>query len=180
MPTNMKINDVLLPGVVSVSESGGMQAPTKKVEKGFIFGSKVHSEAVSATVEAFVKPEKYQSLSGLRESDKPVTVTIGFVSLGACKVSDISVDQSATRKSHFKTTIKVSQIKEASTGTATLSVSTGGGGEGGGGGGTTQSGSSEGQEATLVRSTQENASNPDDGLNDGSAIGTVKEWLGID
>lgn len=167
--SSMEIGGVTLENVTTARESGGMQAPSKKTEEGFSYASKVGPEPVKATFETYIEPTTYGQLADLRDADEPVSVTVGFVSLGACKVSDISVDQKASQISHYKVSIKVEEVQEATTGTATLSIDSSSG--------SSHSGSAATTDPTLVRSSQQSASNGDGG--GGSAIGDVKSWLGF-
>ncbi|NEU58588.1 phage baseplate protein [Halorussus sp. MSC15.2] len=129
--TTMLVGDVTLENVTKVSERGGQQAPTKKTEKGFSYGTSVGPEPISATFEAVVAPEKYAQLADIRNADEPFPVTVGFVSLGKCKLDDLQIDQQASTTSHYSVRISVTQIREARTRTTTLVIdSTDGSGDG--------------------------------------------------
>jgi hypothetical protein len=118
----MLVGDVTLDNVTKVSERGGQQAPTKKTEKGFSYGTAVGPEPVSATFEAVVEPSTYSRLADVRNADEPFPVTVGVVSFGKCKLDDLQVDQQSSTTSHYSVRISVTQVREARTGTATLVV----------------------------------------------------------
>ena len=175
MPTetqnqSMHIGNVHVPGVVSVNESGGMDAPEKKTEKGFSYSSLVHAEPVSANIDAYVTPETYGQLADLRDADRPFRTKIGLADYGNCKLDDLSVDQEASRISHFFVTISITEVIEASTGTATLSIDPDDS--------TTVSGSSAHKDPTLVRS-QEEDSDMEEESGGSDPIGDISSWLGM-
>lgn len=144
----MLIGDVTLDNVTKVNERGGQQAPTKKTEKGFSYATSVGPEPVSAKFEAVVEPGTYAQLADIRNADEPFPVTVGFVSLGKCKLDNLQIDQQASTTSHYSVRISVTQIREARTGTATLVIdSTDGRGDG-----SVFSGSSDAADPTLARS----------------------------
>lgn len=163
-----RIGGVVLSNVHNVSENGGMNAPSKKTEKGFSYASHVDAEPISASFEAWVTPSDYNSLTALRDSEEPFKATVGLVALGTCKLNDLSVNQDPEKYSHYSVTISVEQVTVAETGTATLTV------EGGGGGDDTKSGSSEGMDPTLVRPSEEEGTDtgPD-------PLGDIAGWLGF-
>ncbi|QLG30182.1 hypothetical protein HUG10_21580 (plasmid) [Halorarum halophilum] len=172
--TPIKIGPTYLDGVVGVSERGGMNAPTKRTEVGYSYTSKVRAEPVSVSIEAYVEPTTYGQLTDLRDADRPVPVTVGFVSLGASKVDDIRVEQTATRTSHYKVTIDVTQVHEAKSGTATLVIDASSGDSGSG---STHAGSAALKEPTLVRSQDKATSGGPGG--DHPKTDQVMSWLGF-
>jgi len=175
MPTetqneSMYIGDVHVPGVISVNESGGMDAPEKKTEKGFSYTSLVDAEPVQANIDAYVTPETYKKLADLRDADRPFRTKIGLADYGNCKLNDLSVDQDASQISHFFVTISITEVIEASSGTATLSIDPDDS--------TTMSGSSAHKDPTLVRSREEE-SDMEEESGGTDPVGDIQGWLGM-
>lgn len=164
-----RIGGIVIPNVHNVSESGGMNAPSKKTEKGFSYTSHVDAEPIEASFEAWVSPRKYDGLTSLRDSQEPFKATVGLVSLGSCKLNDLSVNQDATQYSHYSVTISVQQVFESETGEATLSIESGTEGNE-----DTKSGGSDGLDPTLVRPQDEEG--PDTGSD---PLGDIAGWLGF-
>lgn len=169
-----RIGGIVLENVHNVSENGGMNAPAKKTEKGFSYSSHVAAEPIEASFDAWVTSSEYNRLTSLRDSKEPFKATVGLVSLGTCKLNDLSVTQDPGKYSHYAVTISVEQVTVAETGTATLSVGGDGGGGGGDGGGT-KSGSSDGLDPTLVRSKEEDG--PEETGKD--PLGEIAGWMGF-
>lgn len=122
-PVPMNIGGVQLVGVVRASERGGQHAPEKRVEKGFDYSTYVRPELVAATVEARVDPSELSSLKRLRSRKQPFPVTVGTVSLGKCKLEDLSAEMTGEHPTAPTATIKIRQVFVGTTGSAALSVS---------------------------------------------------------
>lgn len=170
----MRIGDVEIPHATKASESGGMNSPSKRTDKGFSYTSHVGAESISATVEAMVEPSTYSDLAQMRDSSEPFSVVVGVVHLGACTLDDLSVDQSSSTISHYSVTIKITQVQQAETGTATLTITA----TDASGDGTTKSGSSDLQDATLIPPEEQstgNRENPDES----DPLGDISGWLGM-
>ncbi len=168
----MLVGDVALENVTKVSERGGQQAPTKKTEKGFSYGTAVGPEPVSATFEAVVEPATYSRLADVRNADEPFPVTVGVVSFGACRLDDLQIDQEASTTSHYSVRISVTQVREARTGTATLVVDATDGR-----GGSVFSGGSGATDPTLARSGTESPGTADWGVVD--TVSDLAEEIGF-
>lgn len=168
----MTIGDISIENVTSVSESGGMDAPERKTEKGFSYTTLVDAAPISAKIQAVVTPHKYKELAELRDAGEPFQARIGVVSLGKCKLDNLSVDQEASKISHYAVTISVTEVKQATTGTATLSIDAEDGGSG------TQSSSSDVENPTLVR-TQDEEGGGDGGDGGMDPLGDLADWTGF-
>lgn len=180
----MKVGGVKIQ-VTDVSESGGMKAPSKSTEKGYDFSTRAKAQNKSVTVKGFVKFKKYSSLDGLRNKEKPVKIKCGFVNINKATVDDVSVNQQASKKTHFKVSIKLTETRTATTGTSTIEIepSSGGGGGGGGGGGK-KSSSSEVESPTLAQTNSEDTGGDGGGGGGGGGggfdpLGDITGWLGL-
>lgn len=121
------IGDMELDAVTNVTDSGGVRAPEKKAEKGFSWDSFVDSKPIEANIEAWVSEDKYNALDNLRSETEPVRASIDKTVLRQSVVEDLEIQNANDRKSHFKVTFTLREIREASTDTTTLTVETGNG-----------------------------------------------------
>lgn len=165
----MLVGDVTLENVTKVNERGGQHAPTKKTEKGFSYGTSVGPEPVSATVEAIVEPATYARLADIRDGTQPFPVTVGFVSLGACKLDDLQIDQQSSTTSHYSVRISVTQIREAQTRTSTLVVDSADG--------SAFSGDSADTDVTLAQTKQKPVG--DDSWSLGDTVNDIADAIGF-
>lgn len=166
--SSVTIGSATIETVTNVNEAGGMQAPSKKTERGFSYDSFVQAEPKEISIEGWITPSNYGQLVSIRSAGEPVDLdTPTFASLSKAKVADISVTDDAEKISHFKISVQLTEVKEATTGTASLSVSSSSGEQ--------QSSSADLENPTLVRSEETNG--PSGGGFD--PLGDIASWMGF-
>ena len=132
--TTATIGPVTLKGAYNVSDDGGMQSPDMTVDKSFDYSSYVQREPVEASVNAVVHVEdELKSLRKLREQKKPVGFSAGQVNIKTAKITNLSIEQDAAKRSHVEATIDVTEVFTASVETTSAVVELPSGGDGGGG-----------------------------------------------
>lgn len=135
--TTATIGPVTLKGAYNVSDDGGMQSPDMTVDKSFDYSSYVQRQPVEASVSAVVHVEdELKSLRKLREQKKPVGFSAGQVNIKTVKITNLSIEQDAAKRSHVEATIDVTEVFTASveTTSAVVELPGGGGGSVSGGG----------------------------------------------
>jgi hypothetical protein len=135
--TTATIGPVTLKGAYNVSDDGGMQSPDMTVDKSFDYSSYVQRQPVEASVSAVVHVEdELKSLRKLREQKQPVGFSAGQVSIESVKITNLSVEQDAAKRSHVEATIDVTEVFTASveTTSAVVELPGDGGGSVSGGG----------------------------------------------
>lgn len=158
--TTATIGPVTLKGAYNVSDDGGMQSPDMTVDKSFDYSSYVQRQPVEASVSAVVHVEdELKSLRKLREQKQPVGFSAGQVNIKTVKITNLSIEQDAAKRSHVEATIDVTEVFTASVETTSAVVELPGGG-GGGGGGTVSGGGSSLPSLVDTESDSEGGSGP--------------------
>lgn len=109
------IDDIVIDGATMVEKSGGWDAPSEKVERGFDFSSYVQADPVKATLEAWVEKDTLDDLEDLREKGEPFSATIDNVGLPEAKLNDLRVTNESNRLSHFQVSIEIEEVRFAET-----------------------------------------------------------------
>lgn len=154
--TTATIGPVTLKGAYNVSDDGGMQSPDMTVDKSFDYSSYVQRQPVEASVSAVVHVEdELKSLRKLREQKQPVGFSAGQVNIKTVKITNLSIEQDAAKRSHVEATIDVTEVFTASVETTSAVVELPGGG-----GGTVSGGGSSLPSLVDTESDSEGGSGP--------------------
>jgi hypothetical protein len=123
-PDRITIDDIELSGVTRVEGSGGWNAPSKRTEEGFEYDSYIDAEPLDAQIEAWVDDVELRRLKSLRDSTDPFPASVDHVNVSLAKLEDLSIERQGQIKSHRKVTIQLREVREASVGTAEISIDT--------------------------------------------------------
>ncbi|SEH61133.1 hypothetical protein SAMN05192561_11274 [Halopenitus malekzadehii] len=126
MPGTVTIGGIVL-SATSVSDSGAWNSPSKRTEEGFEYSTYVRTQPLSASIEAWVPVEEYSKLQRLREGGKPFEASIGTVSVSKAKLDDLERQDEQDVSSHYKVSISITEVHEATVETAEISIETEGG-----------------------------------------------------
>lgn len=121
------IGGIEIKGVVEVTDRGGMNAPEKRTEQGFSWSSYVDSKPLELDVRAWVPAEDYDRLTSLRDETEPVRASVDQAAVEQAVVEDLEVVNTSEKKSHYEVTFALREVRQSSTDTTTLTVSTGNG-----------------------------------------------------
>lgn len=119
-PASTRIGGVSIPGTVEVSESGGMQAPEKKVENGYTWTTRVGAEPLRLTVTAWTNDAAYQRLANLRALRQPFTFATGTASLSAAVLDNLSPTVTGSAPGAYNTTIEIRQVQQGDLGSDSI------------------------------------------------------------
>jgi hypothetical protein len=118
------INDIAI-AATSISDSGAWNSPSKRTEEGFEYDSYVRSEPIEVSVEGWVPVEDYRELKRLRDQGEPFAASIARqVSLSKAKLNALDVSNEQNQSSHYKVSITIKEMKEATVETAEISIET--------------------------------------------------------
>ena len=130
MSTNtgpVTVAGMVLDGITDVTDTGGVNAPEKKTEQGFSWDSYVDSKPLQVEITAWVPPEQYSALAGLRDQSTPIAASVGQVVLDNAVVEELEVTNDAETVSHYEVSFQLREVKIASTETTNLTIATGNG-----------------------------------------------------
>lgn len=145
------IDETELKGVMSVEDKGGMNAPEKQTEEGFTWTTHIDSKPLEVTVTALVPKNKYNTIVSARDSTEPVSASVAQVVIPKASVDSLNVTNTYEKTSHYEVTFEIREIRQPSTGTTDLSVSTGNG---------QASGSASSTSPSFVQDTAPSSSTP--------------------
>ncbi len=138
----LTIDGTVIDAVTEISDSGGMNTPSKRTEQGFEWSSYVNAKPVRIEVDAYVELGNLKSIVGLRNKTEPVSASLGAIALEQATVDEVEVTQSYDEKNYHRVLITIEEVKTPSSDTVQV-IQTGNGSAGGstGGGGGSDGGS---------------------------------------
>ena len=120
--TNLQIGPVSVPGVYSVQDTGGQNAPEHRVERDFDWSTRVGPEPVEATYNAWVDGSTLGELKQLREIEDPFPTAVGSSAIGECVLENLDYSEEGETAGAYDAQIEIREVQLASTGTAQLRV----------------------------------------------------------
>ncbi|QHS17930.1 hypothetical protein GWK26_12660 [haloarchaeon 3A1-DGR] len=121
--TRVTIDDVVL-HATSVSNSGGWNTTSKQTEEGFEFTSYIRSEPIEASIEGWIPVEDYSTLQNLRDSAEPFPASIGELSIRRASLESLDISEEQGTSSHYKVSVTIKELRQASIETAEISIET--------------------------------------------------------
>ena len=125
MTETVSIDEIVIDAsdVLTIEDRGGWNAPSRKTERGFEYDSYVNAEPVEVSIEALVERERYDDLAAIRDQDEPIDgASIGQVVLAKAKLDSLETVNEATPANLVRCSIQLSEIQEAATETATVTL----------------------------------------------------------
>ncbi|MDL0127063.1 phage baseplate protein [Halobacterium salinarum] len=165
-PTVVTIGDLVLP-TTTATDSGGWNSPSKRTEEGYDYDSYIRPEPVEVSLEAWVPVEDYNKLKSLRQSGEPFPASIGKqASFAKAKLESLDVANEQGQSSHYKVSLTIKEIREASIETAEISIET-------------DDGSSMGSAASTTEPSTAQSEESDGGQTEDGTGGIVGTLAGI-
>jgi hypothetical protein len=115
------VGGVSLEGCYNATASGGQQVPTKKVDEGYTFGTRVGPDPIEATMNIWMNPPTYTALESLRDANEPISV-YGPISLDSAAVTNLSRSLSGQRPGAYDVEVNIRQIQQGSTISSSVSA----------------------------------------------------------
>ena len=164
-PFTVTVGDIVLEGATTASETGGWNAPSKKVEGDFPISSYSERQPIQIQLTAWVSKENYSELRSLRESAEPFGATVGDFSMGNAKLTGLDVNSTGDKKSHYEVTFSIEEIQTAQLEDSEMNFSTGG-----------EDGSSQSStpDSPTIGSSTEDTSGGTENTTDNGGTGTIE------
>lgn len=123
-PSVVTVNDIVL-SVTTVTDSAGWNSPSKRTEEGYDYDSYIRPEPIEVSLEAWVPVEDHNQLKSLRQSGEPFDASIGRqTSFGKAKLESLDISDEQGQSSHYKVSLTIKELREASIETAEISIET--------------------------------------------------------
>ncbi|MDL0133527.1 phage baseplate protein [Halobacterium salinarum] len=165
-PTVVTIDGLVLP-TTTATDSGGWNSPSKRTEEGYDYDSYIRPEPIEVSLEAWVPVEDYSKLKSLRQSGEPFSASIGKqASFEKAKLEALDIANEPSQSSHYKVSLTIRELREASIETAEISIET-------------ESGSSMGSAATTTEPSVAQSEESDGGQVEDETGGIAGALSGI-
>lgn len=157
-------SDIDVPNVTSVDDSGAWDAPEQAVEQGFDYSSYNQSEPLQVTFEAQVTSEDRATLVELRDGTEPFAASVDQVVLPSAKLTRLDTSREASSPSHYRVTIDIEEVREATLETTELSIESNSG---------DLSSASEDTDVSYQQPEDDDTGTSDEATDDGGIVGAL-------
>lgn len=120
--TDTVVGGVTFPGAIQASESGGQQAPSRKVASGYTWTTRVGPEPIEITLTGWANQPTYEALTALRDEQSPISVSVGDAELSAAVVTNATSDIDGERPGAHKVTVDIKQVQQGSIQTSAIAA----------------------------------------------------------